>query len=73
MLIAACSIRASDFPADKGVLPLEKEQSHICVVTIPDSRHNDMTDDGPEWLKEKMNFLVRHYLQQQSCSTLKAV
>ena len=65
------SIRASDFPADKGVLPLETEQSDICVVTIPDSRHNDMADDGPEWLKEKMNFLVRHYLQQQSCSTLK--
>lgn len=69
--IKILSIRASDFPADKGVLPSASEQSNICVVKIPDSRHNDMSDYGPEWLKNKINLLVRNHLLEQSCSALK--
>ena len=65
------SIRASDFPADQGVLPLASEQSNTCIVKIPDSRHNDISDDGPDWLKDKINLLVRDYLLAQSCSALK--
>lgn len=68
--IEILSIRASDFPADKGVLPSASEQSSTCIVSIPDSRHNDMSDYGPEWLKNKINLLVRNYLQEQSYSAL---
>ena len=69
--IKVLSIRASDFPADKGVLPSASEQSNICVVKIPDSRHNDMSDYGPEWLKNEINLLVRNHLLEQSCSVHK--
>ena len=69
--IKVLSIRASDFPADKGVLPSESAQGNICVVKIPDSRHNDISDYGPDWLKDKINLLVRGYLLEQSCSALK--
>ena len=65
------SIRASDFPADKGVLPFELEQINTCVVEIPDSRHNDLSDYGPEWLKDKITLLIRNYLLEISCSVLK--
>ncbi|MCW8090492.1 alpha/beta hydrolase [Alteromonas sp. ASW11-130] len=69
--IKALSIRASDFPADKGVLPSASEQNNSCVVKIPESRHNDMSDFGPKWLKDKINLLVRDYLQGRSCSAIK--
>ena len=69
--IKILSIRASDFPADKGVLPSASEQSNICVVKTPDSRHNDMSDYGPEWLKNEINLLVRNHLLEQSCSVHK--
>jgi len=68
--IKVLSIRASDFPADKGVLPSESPQGNTCVVKIPDSRHNDISDYGPDWLKDKINLLVRGYLLEQSCSAL---
>ncbi|MCY9846068.1 alpha/beta hydrolase [Vibrio caribbeanicus] len=71
--IKILSIRASDFPADKGVLPSDSEQSNTCVVKIPDSRHNDISDYGPEWLKDKINLLVRNYITEQPCSALKKV
>lgn len=69
--IKILSVRASDFPADKGVLPSASEQSNICVVKIPDSRHNDISDYGPEWLKNKISLLVRNYLLERPCSVLK--
>jgi len=66
------SIRASDFPADKGVLPTVSEQQKFgsCVVTIPKARHNDMEDDGPEWLKTKINALIVGFLEEYSCDQL---
>jgi hypothetical protein len=69
--VKVLSIRASDFPADKGVLPSASEQTNICVVKIPESRHNDISDFGPKWLKDKINLLVRDYLLEESCSVLK--
>jgi len=66
------SIRASDFPADKGVLPTEFEQEKYgsCIVNIPNAKHNDIADFGPIWLKEKINVLINNYLNQMPCSTL---
>lgn len=71
--IQVLSIRASDFPADAGVLPTEEEQRlhNSCVVTIPDARHNDIADFGPTWLKAKINTLVTDFLRGQPCSTLR--
>ncbi|WP_232802913.1 alpha/beta hydrolase [Motilimonas sp. E26] len=67
--IKVLSIRASDFPADKGVLPSEREMSRdgSCVITIPKAKHNDMSDQGPQWLKSRINSFVKLFLQSQSC------
>lgn len=66
------SIRAGDFPADKGVLPTEIEQEKYgsCIVNIPKAKHNDIADFGPVWLKERINFLISSYLNGLSCSEL---
>lgn len=71
--IQVLSIRASDFPADEGVLFTEKEQEFFagCIVKIPKAKHNDIADFGPVWLKEKINLLIVNHLNQQSCSELK--
>ncbi len=47
------SIRGSDFPADQGVLYTAQEMAiySACIVQIANSKHNDMTDFGPDWLK----------------------
>ena len=70
--VKVLSIRASDFPADKGVLPTASEQQNFgsCVVTIPKARHNDMEDAGPEWLKTKINVLIAGFLEENSCALL---
>ena len=67
------SVRGSDFPADQGVLPTEKELSVYgdCIVSIPESKHNDMSDHGPVWLKEKMSDIVTGYLNGASCDELR--
>jgi predicted esterase len=71
--IQILSIRASDYPADEGVLPTESEQktNGSCIVKIPNARHNDIADFGPVWLKEKINLLVNNHLNGQSCLELK--
>jgi hypothetical protein len=68
--IGILSIRASDFVADDGVLPTDAESAMYssCVVTIPQSKHNDMSDDGPAWLKAEIVALVKKYLTEQSCA-----
>ena len=66
------SIRASDFPADKGVLPTvtEQEKYGSCVVKIPKSKHNDIADFGPVWLKERINVIINNHLKGMPCSAL---
>lgn len=67
--LAVLSIRGSDFEADDGVLPSQTENAgqSICVVEIPDSRHNDMFDGGSSQLKLEINRLITAFLQQGSC------
>jgi hypothetical protein len=59
------SIRGSDFPADKGILPTVDEQHvfGLYVTTIPNSRHNDMYDGGPVWLKAEIRRQLFNFLQ----------
>ncbi len=68
--ISILSIRGSDFPADEGVLPTAQENTDydICIIKIPESKHNDMSDDGPDWLKRKISELVRNYIIGVDCS-----
>lgn len=70
--IETLSIRASDFPADDGVLPTRSEQIKYgsCVVKIPNAKHNDMSDYGPDWLKTKIRMIVRRYLDKIPCDNL---
>ncbi|MGM7319076.1 alpha/beta hydrolase [Idiomarina sp. ST10R2A5] len=67
--INVLSIRGSDYPADDGVLPLKKEAKEysMCVKEIPESRHNDMTDYGPKWLKDEINRVIDNFLNGSSC------
>ncbi|CAH9063978.1 hypothetical protein PSECIP111854_03333 [Pseudoalteromonas sp. CIP111854] len=73
--IRVLSIRASDFAADLGVLPTEQEQKSqgSCVVKIAQSKHNDMSDYGPDWLKSRITLLVEKHIKGATCSTLKAI
>lgn len=58
------SIRGSDFPADEGVLHTVEEQMQFnaCIVQVENSRHNDMTDFGPDWLKASLSNIVLEFL-----------
>ncbi|MGL4473922.1 MAG: hypothetical protein ACRCT7_05615, partial [Shewanella sp.] len=62
------SIRASDFAADEGVLPTKtnSQSQAICVVTLIDAKHNDMTDDGPLWLTHKIHELIEQFIGAQA-------
>lgn len=62
------SLRATDFPADAGVIPSPEEQKALDmrVITIPNARHNDMSDDGPEWLKEQIYNAIKTFTAQPS-------
>lgn len=61
------SIRGSDFPADNGVLYTEQEKMllNACIVQIANSKHNDMTDFGPDWLKTSISYILLAFLSGQ--------
>ncbi len=63
------SVRGSDFEADPGVLPTadESKEPGQCVRRIPSSRHNDMHDGGPAWLKAEIARVLLDYLQTGKC------
>jgi predicted esterase len=67
--INVLSIRGSDYPADDGVLPSpgEAREYSMCVTEIPKSRHKDMSDYGPKWLKDEINRVVENYLNSTGC------
>ncbi|CCQ10509.1 hypothetical protein PALB_13760 [Pseudoalteromonas luteoviolacea B = ATCC 29581] len=70
--IKVFTIRASDFPADPTVLYEHDELKKFsaCVITIPNALHNEMSDSGPSWLTEKMNQLIKGYIDRHTCDTL---
>lgn len=63
------SIRASDFRADEGVLPsdTEKQTFDMCIVTLPDARHNDLSDYGPKSLLIQISMIIDKWLDQTVC------
>lgn len=68
--VKVLSIRATDFEADSGVLPTEKEQTELgsCIIKIANSKHNDMSDYGPTSLKSDIQKVVREWLKGNSCN-----
>ncbi|PKM19485.1 MAG: alpha/beta hydrolase [Gammaproteobacteria bacterium HGW-Gammaproteobacteria-15] len=62
--MSVLSIRGSDFPADKDVLYSENElkQFNACIVQIANSKHNEMTDFGPDWLKQTLSKAIAAFL-----------
>lgn len=63
------SIRASDFAADEGVLP-EGQALHasgVCILSIPDAKHNDMSDSGPGWLRDLISEHIRVFIGSDTC------
>jgi hypothetical protein len=58
------TLRASDFPADNGVLltPQELAKFNVKQIKIDKARHNDMTDYGPDWLKEEIALAISRFL-----------
>lgn len=69
--VAVLSIRGSDFPADDGVLFTAEElrQFNACIVQVADSKHNDMTDFGPDWLKNSLSNIIRRFVAGSCYST----
>jgi len=65
--LSVLSIRGSDFPADEGVLYTEQEKMLFkgCIVQINNSKHNDMTDFGPDWLKSSISNILLAFLSGQ--------
>jgi hypothetical protein len=63
------SIRGSDFPADDGVLPSIEQTKDLnyCITKISKSQHNDMQDDGPEWLKSMIIHSIVAFLTDIDC------
>lgn len=55
--IRVLTLRGSDYPADENVLLNDTELNEFPVrqILIEKSRHNDMYDDGPKWLVERMS------------------
>ena len=67
--IKVLSIRGTDYPADEGVLPSPEEarEYSMCITEIQKSRHNDMTDYGPEWLKDEITNVIDDFLNGSGC------
>ena len=66
----ALSLRGTDYPAAPGVLPSRKEQSQfdVEVIELPDAKHNDMVDSGPDELKRKIIDLTVKFLEKVGLS-----
>lgn len=69
--VAVFSIRGSDFPADDGVLYTTEELKQFkgCIVPVAGAKHNDMTDFGPEGLKNSLSNIIRGFVAGDCYST----
>lgn len=71
--LRSLSLRATDFPADPGVLLDSAEQKSLgsCSVTIKNAKHNDMSDYGEDWLKERIVAELTDFLDNERfCESL---
>jgi len=69
------SVRASDFPADTGVLPADEELRRYgtCIVSLRGARHDDMHDGGPIALREAITNAVVAFLRDGACGAPKSM
>ena len=66
--IRVLSLRGGDFPADPGVLPNEPQlNGHTCIFKIENSKHNDMNDSGPKWLKDSITKAITNFFENNRC------
>lgn len=67
------SVRAAEYPTMEGVLLNTSEQKMfgVCVIEIPNSKHMDLTDYGPESIKKKVCKMVEKFLLNETCSSIK--
>ena len=65
--VLVLSIRGSDFPADDGVLYTAEELTQLngCIVHLADAKHNDMTDFGPDWLRQALSDVIRSFVAER--------
>ncbi len=68
---AVMTIRAGDFPADRGVLLNAEEQQQFgsCQIDLKQAKHNDMSDAGPEWLILQIQHVMRVWLDNHRCES----
>lgn len=71
--INVLSIRASEYVPNKNILPTQSEQSEFnsCVITIPHSKHMDLTDFGTDMVKSKAVKAIIDFLKNQECAYIK--
>jgi pimeloyl-ACP methyl ester carboxylesterase len=60
------SLRSSDQPADKGVLPTltEQEKFGIKIIKLANTIHNDMNDRGNKRQKREINTYIMGFLTE---------
>ncbi|MBE1300484.1 MAG: alpha/beta hydrolase [Alteromonadaceae bacterium] len=71
--LKSLSLRATDYPADPGVLLTRSERKSLgsCSITIEDAKHNDMSDYGEDWLKKRIVKELLGFLQNERfCESL---
>ena len=71
--VKTLSIRSPEYPTKKGVLLTKEEQKDfdICIVSISDSKHMDLTDYGKESIKIKTRNFIEEFLSGKSCDVIK--
>lgn len=64
-LIPILSLRGNDTKADRGVLPskLSLKKLAITITPLPEAKHIDLCDRGPEGIRRQINFLILKFLQ----------
>lgn len=73
--VRVLSLRATEYPTAPEVLLSDNEQQQYdgCIVTIPDSKHMDMSDYGEPEIKQQVAAVVTGFLAHQPCHEIKAL
>ncbi|MGE3672931.1 MAG: alpha/beta hydrolase [Polyangiaceae bacterium] len=69
--VRVLSIRAGDFPADPGVLPVpELATPQTCIVRVPGAKHDQLYDGGPAELKARIVQWILGFLESGACPSV---
>jgi len=71
--VKVLSITSPEYPIKKGVLLTNSERKDygVCVIDIPNSKHMDLTDYGTPIVKEKVIQIVKKFLSNETCYSIK--